>query len=464
MSVLFRKKTIEEAKALAEEKTYQLKRELTPITLMLFVLGATIGAGIFILPGTVAALHAGPGVIVSFLLSGLVTIAVGLAYVEFASMAPVAGSAYTYSYIALGEVIAWIVGWDLLFEFTVITSTVAVGWSGYVVELLKAVGIVLPLEYTRDLLSGGVINVPAIFGLLFVAWIALSGIKQSGRANAVFTWTKVGAILFFIAVGIFHIQPEHYIPFTPFGWQGVLTGAALVFFAYTGFDGVTTVVEEVKRPERSIPIALILGLGLLTTFYVIVSFVLIGMLPYTELNVPDPAAYALIEVGLNWGGALLSVAVIFGLIATMLANGLSATRVLFAMSRDGLLPETFAKVDARRRIPVFATYLVFGAAIGMAGFLSIDELAQLANIGGLSAFFLTTLSVMIMRRTHAHVARVFRVPALPLIGTFGLIGTLALIVSLPSLTFLRFAIWLVLGLVIYFAYGVNHSRLNHSKS
>ncbi|PTQ57237.1 MAG: Amino acid permease [Candidatus Carbobacillus altaicus] len=462
MSVLFRKKSIEEARALADEKTYQLKRELTPLTLMLFVLGATIGAGIFILPGTVAALHAGPGVIVSFLLSGLITIAVGLAYVEFASMAPVAGSAYTYSYIALGEIIAWIVGWDLLFEFTVITSTVSVGWSGYVVELLKTIGIELPTAFTRDLVSGGLINVPAILGLMFVGWIAQSGIKQSGRANAVFTWTKIGAILFFIAVGVFHIQPEHYTPFTPYGWQGVLTGAALVFFAYTGFDGVTTVLEEVKRPERSIPIAMILGLGLLTTFYVIVAIVLLGMVPYTELNVPDPAAYALVQVGLNWGGALLSVAVIFGLVATMLTNGLSATRILFAMSRDGLLPEALAKVDEKRRVPLVATYLVFAAAILMGGFLSIDELAQLANIGGLSAFFLTTLSVMIMRRVRPDAPRTFRVPALPIVGTFGLIGTVALILSLPRLTFLRFAIWLVLGLVIYFAYGVRHSRLNRS--
>lgn len=462
MSVLFRKKSIEEARALADEKTYQLKRELTPLALMLFVLGATIGAGIFILPGTVAALHAGPGVIVSFLLSGLITIAVGLAYVEFASMAPVAGSAYTYSYIALGEIIAWIVGWDLLFEFTVITSTVSVGWSGYVVELLKTIGIELPTAFTRDLVSGGLINVPAILGLMFVGWIAQSGIKQSGRANAVFTWTKIGAILFFIAVGIFHIQPEHYTPFTPYGWQGVLTGAALVFFAYTGFDGVTTVLEEVKRPERSIPIAMILGLGLLTTFYVIVAIVLLGMVPYTELNVPDPAAYALVQVGLNWGGALLSVAVIFGLVATMLTNGLSATRILFAMSRDGLLPEALAKVDEKRRVPLVATYLVFAAAILMGGFLSIDELAQLANIGGLSAFFLTTLSVMIMRRVRPDAPRTFRVPALPIVGTFGLIGTVALILSLPRLTFLRFAIWLVLGLVIYFAYGVRHSRLNRS--
>ncbi|MBE3594700.1 MAG: amino acid permease, partial [Candidatus Carbobacillus altaicus] len=456
------KKSIEEARALADEKTYQLKRELTPLALMLFVLGATIGAGIFILPGTVAALHAGPGVIVSFLLSGLITIAVGLAYVEFASMAPVAGSAYTYSYIALGEIIAWIVGWDLLFEFTVITSTVSVGWSGYVVELLKTIGIELPTAFTRDLVSGGLINVPAILGLMFVGWIAQSGIKQSGRANAVFTWTKIGAILFFIAVGIFHIQPEHYTPFTPYGWQGVLTGAALVFFAYTGFDGVTTVLEEVKRPERSIPIAMILGLGLLTTFYVIVAIVLLGMVPYTELNVPDPAAYALVQVGLNWGGALLSVAVIFGLVATMLTNGLSATRILFAMSRDGLLPEALAKVDEKRRVPLVATYLVFAAAILMGGFLSIDELAQLANIGGLSAFFLTTLSVMIMRRVRPDAPRTFRVPALPIVGTFGLIGTVALILSLPRLTFLRFAIWLVLGLVIYFAYGVRHSRLNRS--
>ncbi|MBE3596451.1 MAG: amino acid permease [Hydrogenibacillus sp.] len=459
MRAVWRKKTVEQAKELAEEKTYKLKRELGPFQLMLLVLGSTIGAGIFVLPGVVANQHAGPGVIASFAISGLVTIAVGLAYVEFASMVPVAGSAYTYAYVALGEILAWIIGWDLIFEFTVITSTVAVGWSGYVVEILKSLGIALPETLTHDTAHGGIVNLPAVLGLVIVAAILLSGIRSVGRANAVLTWIKLAAIVFFIAVGLGYVDPANWQPFAPFGLSGIFTGAALVFFAYTGFDGVTTVLEEVKNPQRTIPFALLGGLGLLTLLYVVVAVVMLGMVPYTELDVPDPAAYALAQVGVRWGSALLSAAVVFGLIATMLGNGLSATRILFALGRDGLLPEALAKVHPTRRVPTMATYLVFGTSVLLAGFLSIGELAELANIGGLSAFALTTLSVIIMRRTKPDEPRVFRVPALWLFGSIGLVGSLTLILSLPLVTFVRFGIWLLIGLVIYFGYGMRHAKI-----
>ncbi|MBE3563654.1 MAG: amino acid permease [Hydrogenibacillus schlegelii] len=459
MSPIWRKKTVEEARELAEEREYKLKRELGPLQLMLLVLGSTIGAGIFVLPGTVAHHYAGPGVIASFALSGLVTIAVGLAYVEFASMVPVAGSAYTYAYVALGEILAWIVGWDLIFEFTVITSTVAVGWSGYVVEIARSAGLSLPEALTRDLAHGGVVNLPAVLGLLLVASIALAGIRLVGQANAFFTWIKIAAILFFIAVGIGYVDPVHWQPFAPYGLSGILTGAALVFFAYTGFDGVTTVLEEVKNPQRTIPIALLGGLILLTLFYVVVAAVMLGMVPYTELDVPDPAAYALARVGIRWGSALLSVAVVFGLIATMLGNGLSATRILFALGRDGLLPPAIARVHPTRRVPTMATVLVFGTSIILAGFLSIGELAELANIGGLSAFLLTTVSVVVMRFRRPDEPRVFKVPALWLFAPIGIVGSLVLIASLPAVTFVRFGLWLLLGLVVYFGYGIRHARI-----
>lgn len=460
MANIFRTKSIEQAKRITEVERFKLRRELGSWQLMLYVLGATIGAGIFVLPGTTAALHAGPGVIVSFLIGGIVTIAVGLAYVEFASMAPVAGSAYTYSYIALGEFIAWIIGWDLLLEFTVISSTVAVGWSGYVNSFLQSIGIYLPEGLTKDIAHGGIVNLPAVVGWLIVAWIALSGIKNVGRSNTLFTIAKVGAIILFLIIGAFHVDPINWTPFTPFGWTGVMAGAALVFFAFTGFDGVTTVLEEVKNPQKAIPVALIGGLSVLTLLYALVALVLTGIVPFPELDVPNPTVFALQSVGIQWGGAIIAVAVIFGLLATMIANTTSATRVLFAMSRDGLLPERIAQTNNKTGVPVASVVIVVATGILLSGFLSIGELAEFANIGGLTAFALTTVSVMVLRYTKPDQPRAFKVPALWFFGIIGVGGSLALIFSLPLFTILRFSIWLVIGVIIYWVYGYKHAKVN----
>lgn len=460
MANIFRTKSIEQAKRITEVERFKLRRELGSWQLMLYVLGATIGAGIFVLPGTTAALHAGPGVIVSFLIGGIVTIAVGLAYVEFASMAPVAGSAYTYSYIALGEFIAWIIGWDLLLEFTVISSTVAVGWSGYVNSFLQSIGIHLPEGLTKDIAHGGIVNLPAVVGWLIVAWIALSGIKNVGRSNTLFTVAKVGAIILFLIIGAFHVDPINWTPFTPFGWTGVMAGAALVFFAFTGFDGVTTVLEEVKNPQKAIPVALIGGLSVLTLLYALVALVLTGIVPFPELDVPNPTVFALQSVGIQWGGAIIAVAVIFGLLATMIANTTSATRVLFAMSRDGLLPERIAQTNKKTGVPVASVVIVVATGILLSGFLSIGELAEFANIGGLTAFALTTVSVMVLRYTKPDQPRAFKVPALWFFGIIGVGGSLALIFSLPLFTILRFSIWLVIGVIIYWVYGYKHAKVN----
>ena len=460
MANIFRTKSIEQAKRITEVERFKLRRELGSWQLMLYVLGATIGAGIFVLPGTTAGLHAGPGVIVSFLIGGIVTIAVGLAYVEFASMAPVAGSAYTYSYIALGEFIAWIIGWDLLLEFTVISSTVAVGWSGYVNSFLQSIGIYLPEGLTKDIAHGGIVNLPAVVGWLIVAWIALSGIKNVGRSNTLFTVAKVGAIILFLIIGAFHVDPINWTPFTPFGWTGVMAGAALVFFAFTGFDGVTTVLEEVKNPQKAIPVALIGGLSVLTLLYALVALVLTGIVPFPELDVPNPTVFALQSVGIQWGGAIIAVAVIFGLLATMIANTTSATRVLFAMSRDGLLPERIAQTNKKTGVPVASVVIVVATGILLSGFLSIGELAEFANIGGLTAFALTTVSVMVLRYTKPDQPRAFKVPALWFFGIIGVGGSLALIFSLPLFTILRFSIWLVIGVIIYWVYGYKHAKVN----
>lgn len=460
MAKFLRTKSIEQANKITEVERFKLKRELGSWQLMLYVLGATIGAGIFVLPGTTAALHAGPGVIVSFLIGGIVTIAVGLAYVEFAAMAPVAGSAYTYSYIALGEIIAWMIGWDLLLEFTVIASTVAVGWSGYVDSFLQSVGIHIPEALTKDIAHGGIVNLPAVIGWLIVAWIALSGIKNVGRSNTLFTIAKVAAIILFLVIGTFHVNPVNWTPFTPFGWSGVMAGAALVFFAFTGFDGVTTVLEEVKNPQKTIPKALIGGLSVLTLIYALVAAILTGIVPFPDLDVPNPTVFALQSVGIQWGGAIVAVAVIFGLLATMIANTTSATRVLFAMSRDGLLPERIAQTNKKTGVPVLSIFIVVLTGILLSGFLSIGELAEFANIGGLTAFALTTISVIVLRYTRPDQPRGFKVPAIWLVGIIGVGGSLTLIFSLPIFTILRFLIWLAIGLVIYIAYGYKHAKVN----
>jgi len=460
MANFLRTKSIEQANKITEVERFKLKRELGSWQLMLYVLGATIGAGIFVLPGTTAALHAGPGVIVSFLIGGLVTIAVGLAYVEFAAMAPVAGSAYTYSYIALGEIIAWMIGWDLLLEFTVIASTVAVGWSGYVDSFLQSIGIHLPGALTKDIAHGGIVNLPAVIGWLIVAWIALSGIKNVGRSNTLFTIAKVGAIILFLVIGTFHVNPVNWTPFTPFGWSGVMAGAALVFFAFTGFDGVTTVLEEVKNPQKTIPKALIGGLSVLTLIYALVAAILTGIVPFPDLDVPNPTVFALQSVGIQWGGAIIAVAVIFGLLATMIANTTSATRVLFAMSRDGLLPERIAQTNKKTGVPVLSIVIVVLTGILLSGFLSIGELAEFANIGGLTAFALTTVSVIVLRYTRPEQPRAFKVPAIWLVGIVGVGGSLALIFSLPLFTILRFFIWLFIGLIVYLLYGYKHAKIS----
>lgn len=463
MAKFLRTKSIEQANKITEVERFKLKRELGSWQLMLYVLGATIGAGIFVLPGTTAALHAGPGVIVSFLIGGIVTIAVGLAYVEFAAMAPVAGSAYTYSYIALGEIIAWMIGWDLLLEFTVIASTVAVGWSGYVNSFLQSVGIHIPEALTKDIAHGGIVNLPAVIGWLIVAWIALSGIKNVGRSNTLFTIAKVAAIILFLVIGTFHVNPVNWTPFTPFGWSGVMAGAALVFFAFTGFDGVTTVLEEVKNPQKTIPKALIGGLSVLTLIYALVAAILTGIVPFPDLDVPNPTVFALQSVGIQWGGAIVAVAVIFGLLATMIANTTSATRVLFAMSRDGLLPERIAQTNKKTGVPVLSIFIVVLTGILLSGFLSIGELAEFANIGGLTAFALTTISVIVLRYTRPDQPRAFKVPAIWLVGIIGVGGSLALIFSLPIFTILRFLVWLAIGLVIYIAYGYKHAKVNNNQ-
>lgn len=458
-SSILRKKDIATAMEMAAMDQYRLRRELKAMDLFFLVIGITIGGGIFVLPGVMAAEHAGPGVTISFLIGAVVAIFTGLCYVEFASMVPVAGSAYTYSYIALGEIFAWIIGWDVLLEFTLVCSAVAVGWSGYIVELLKDMGLSLPPAFTTDIAHGGIVNLPAVFILLVVAYIIYGGISLTGKVNDAIGIIKLLTVVFFIIVALPFVKPVNWHPFLPFGWQGVMTAAALGFFAYGGFDAVTTAAEETRNPNRDIPLGLILGLVVVASLYVLVSLVLTGVIPYTKLDTPAPVAFALSYLGKRWGGSLVAAGAICGLFTVMMGAMLGGSRILFALSRDGLLPPVFSRVHATRRTPYVATLIVLTVAVLTGGFLSLGELVELVNIGMLTAYLLTSISILVMRLRYPEIERPFRVPAVWLVAPVATLGVVALTFSLPGATLVRFAIWFIVGMLIYFGYGIRHSKL-----
>lgn len=450
---IFRTKPIQE---LVESTggEHALKRVLNPFELVLFGIGAVVGTGIFVITGVAAANFAGPAVVVSFVVSGIVCLFAALCYAEFAAMVPVAGSAYTYSYVSLGEIWAWIIGWDLFLEYSVAVAAVAIGWSGYVVNLLQEVGITLPAALVNPPgVAGGLINLPAVLIITAITALLIIGVKESARINTVIVVVKVAVILLFLYLGFSHIDPANWNPFLPFGWGGVVTGAAIVFFAYIGFDAVSTTAEEVRNPQRDLPIGLLGSLLIATVLYVAVSLVLTGIVPYADLNVPAPVAFALDRIGIAWGGALVSVGALLGITSVLLVLLFGQTRIIFAMSRDGLLPAAFRKVHPVFRTPVNVTLLVGLVTAAIASLLPLGSVAELVNIGTLAAFIIVSAGVIVLRRTRPDAPRPFRVPLVPALPLLTILSCGYLIVALPTVTHLRFVIWLLIGLVVYFAYG-----------
>lgn len=447
-----------------------LKQCLGAWDLALLGVGAIIGTGIFVLTGVAAATQAGPAVVLSFVVAGLASGFAAMAYAEMAASVGGVGSAYGYSYAAFGELIAWIIGWDLILEYGVATAAVSVGWSGYFNNVLTAIGLPLPPE----LLNGpwadtpGIVNLPAVAIIGVLTWLLVLGVRESARLNAAIVFVKLLAISIFIAIASFHVDPANWSPFMPFGWFGhtedgktigVLAGASLVFFAYMGFDAVSTAVGECRKPQRDVPIGMLSALGICTVLYILVSGLLTGIVPYAELNVPSPVAYGMERLGISWASALIAAGAITGLTTAMLVCFYALTRVLFGVSKDGLLPAFFGKISVKRQTPVNAT-LLCGAAIALlAGFVPLGILAELVNVGTLFAFVLVCGGVMVLRRTNPDMPRPFKIPAVDIICTLGVISSLALIAFLPLVTHLRFVLWLVAGAVIYFAYGAKHSAL-----
>ncbi len=458
---LFRKKSISELIEQTNNKNGGLKKALGAFDLTMLGIGAIIGTGIFVLTGVAAAMHAGPALVLSFILSGLACVFAALCYAEFASSVPVSGSAYTYSYATFGEFIAWILGWDLILEYGVASSAVASGWSGYFQGLLAGFGIHLPTALTSayDPAKGTIVDLPAVIIISLITMLLVKGVRESARFNNIMVIIKVSVVLLFLAVGIGYVKPENWSPFMPFGFSGVATGAATVFFAYIGFDAVSTAAEEVRNPQRNMPIGIIASLGICTLLYIVVSLVLTGIVPYDMLNVKDPVAFALRFVHQDWVAGLISLGAIAGITTVLLVMMYGQTRLFFAMSRDGLLPKTFSRINPNTQTPAHSTMIV-GALAGLfSGFVPLNKLAELTNIGTLFAFVVVSIGVVIMRRTHPNLNRAFRTPLVPLIPILSVIFCGYLIYSLPTTTWIGFVTWLAVGMVIYFVYGRQHSAL-----
>jgi basic amino acid/polyamine antiporter, APA family len=444
----------------SDEPEHGLKRTLGPWSITLLGIGAIVGTGIFVLTGVAAAKYAGPGLILSFVLAGIVSGLAAICYAEFASTVPIAGSAYTYSYATLGELIAWIIGWDLILEYAVGAAAVSIGWSGYLTDLLKgALGIVLPKALTASPFAGGIINLPAFLIILVITALLILGTSESARINNIIVMIKLAVIVFFLIVGFGHINPANWTPFLPFGAGGVFSGAAIIFFAYIGFDQISTSAEEARNPSRDLPIGIFVSLLICTVLYILVTAVLTGVISYTKLDVPSPVSHALILLGLNAAGSIISVGAICGLTTVLLVLLYGQSRIFFSMSRDGLLPGLFARIHPRFRTPYLSSMLVGIVVALIAGLTPIEIVAELTNIGTLSAFVLVSGAVWILRRTQPDLRRGYRVPLMPLIPILSMLASLVLIVSLPLVTIIRFILWLVIGLVIYFLYSQRKSHL-----
>ncbi|MCC7463053.1 MAG: amino acid permease [Gammaproteobacteria bacterium] len=465
----------------AEHAASKLKRVLGPWQLTFLGIGATIGTGIFVLTGLEAAQHAGPAIVLSFVLAGIACVFAGLCYAEFASMVPLAGSAYTYSYATLGEFAAWFIGWDLLLEYMFAASTVAVGWSRYMVKFLEQYGInflppqltAAPLATVGDTLqfvpTGAIINLPAVFIAALAGAICYVGIRQSALVNTLIVALKVSVIIAVIGFGAFYVSGANWEPFIPpnttgeygnFGYSGILRAAGVIFFAYIGFDAVSTAAQEARNPKHDLPFGILMGLGICTLLYILMAAVLTGLLPYPQLNDAAPVAVALeAHAGLRWLNALVVPGAILGLTSVILVMILGQARILLAMSRDGLLPLAFGRVHENFRTPHVATAVTATIAALMGGLFPLGLLSELVSIGTLLAFVMVCVSVLVLRYTRPALHRPFRVPApwFTCLAGAGFCGWL--MVSLPLGTWLRLAIWAALGVCVYIAYGRHHSRL-----
>ena len=455
---------------------HSLKRALGALNLTLLGIGAIIGTGIFVLTGTVAAVNAGPAVVLSFILAGIASIFAALCYSEFASLVPMAGSAYTYGYATLGEIFAWIIGWDLVLEYALGAVTVAIGWSGYVVSFLHDVGLDVPcaLSGARGTVvkcadgtsMTAVFNLPAVVIIALVTTLLVIGIKESATTNNVIVFIKLAVVVLFIVFAAHAVNPANWHPFIPaaegqghFGWDGVVAGGGIVFFAYIGFDAVSTAAQEAKNPQKDMPIGIIGSLLICTLLYILVSGIATGVTPYKDLNVPDPIAVAADRAGLGWMSTLIKLGAIAGLSSVILVMLLGQSRVFWSMSRDGLLPQVINRIHPKFQTP-YVTSIVTGIAVAFfAAILPIRDAASLVSIGTLLAFVIVSIGVIVLRVREPHLPRAFKTPAYWIVAPLGAISALYLMIHLSRTTWERLIIWFVIGMFVYFGYGVRNSKL-----
>jgi basic amino acid/polyamine antiporter, APA family len=509
MSAIFRVKPLDRLVADSERSGQQLKRTLGPLQLTSLGVGAIIGAGLFSTVGTAAAggadhLGAGPAIVLSFVLTAIACGFAALCYAEFAAMVPVSGSAYTYAYATLGELVAWIIGWDLIIEYAIGNVAVAISWSGYFQELLRGFDLQLPVwlgtDYRTAFQSAGrvaeatangtlgdlgagviraasaveqaphllgipiILNLPAFLIVAAVTVVLVRGISESVWFNTAMVVLKLAIIAFFLAVGAFYVKPENWTPFAPNGFTGVWSAAALIFFAYIGFDAVSTAAEECKNPQRDMPIGIIASLVVCTVLYIVVALVLTGMLPWNQLGTAEPLATAFSALGMNWAAGVISLGAVFATTSVLVVFQLGQPRIFFSMARDGLLPAWFARVHPKYRTPHVTTILT-GIFVGVfAAFANIDEIVQLTNIGTLFAFILVAIGILVLRRTDPDRPRPFRTPLVPMVPILAVLSCGYLMAPLPWDTWVRFAVWLAIGLVIYLVYGMHHSVLGRQKA
>ncbi len=486
---LFRRRKVSDLQA--EILTdHSLKRALGPLNLTALGIGAVIGAGIFVLTGQAAAKYAGPAIVFSFILAGAACAFAGLCYAEFSAMIPISGSAYTYGYATLGEFVAWIIGWDLILEYMFAASTVAVGWSGYTVSFLKDLGIVIPAEFASApynhaapadagwniwrlftegwTSTGAVLNVPAMVIVALITVLLVLGIRESATFNNIIVAIKLCVILTFVAVGLAYINRANWQPFVPealgpgqFGWGGVLRAAGVIFFAYIGFDAVSTAAQEARNAQRDMPIGILGSLAICTVLYIIVSLVLTGIVKYNLLNVPDPIAVAIDSLGksLSWLRPIVKIGAIAGLSSVILVMMLGQPRIFYTMSKDGLLPPIFSAVHHKFRTPWLATILTGSIATLMAGLFPIGLLGELVSIGTLLAFAIVCIGIFVLRFTDPDIHRPFRTPAFWLVSPLGAFFCFWLMYGLPPDTWARLLVWMAVGLVVYFTYGLRHSKV-----